>query len=177
MTHKDRPAVGLLEQVRNLFATLGKSRRPGYIGRLPYLLILRWFILLGIALRFLLHKSEYDGRVSPVVAAGLVALTLAVILSKWRIDPGVGSATWKALVVVVLDTAVISVVYLSTQRLQSDTFLFFFLPLLTTAEYLTTPWVVGLFVAITATFYGIIYQIHFVDHTAHMTLKEAFARV
>ncbi|MGA2148671.1 MAG: GAF domain-containing protein [Bryobacteraceae bacterium] len=106
-----------------------------------------------------------------------MALTLAVILSKWRIDPGVGSATWKALVVVVLDTAVISVVYLSTQRLQSDTFLFFFLPLLTTAEYLTTPWVVGLFVAITATFYGIIYQIHFVDHTAHMTLKEAFARV
>src|ERR1039457_5563316 len=177
MADKDPQAPGILEQARNLFATLDKPRRPGYIGQIPYLLILRWFTFLGIVLRFLLHSREYDGRVVPVVAASLVALLVAIILTKWRIDPRRGSALWKALVVVVFDTGVISVAYLSTQRLQSDSFLFFFLPLLTAAEYLTTAWIAGVFVAITAAFYAIIYHIHFVDHTADMTVREAFLRV
>jgi GAF domain-containing protein len=177
MAQKDRPLAGFLEQVRGQFALIDKPRRPGYIGRVPYLLILRWFILLGIGLRFLLHKSEYAGWVVPVVAASLVAFALAVILSKRRFELGQSSTAWKVLLLVVADTAVISVVYLATKRVQSDTFLFFFLPLLTAAEYLTTAWLAGVVVAFAAIFFGIVYQTHFVDYIADMTEREAFLRV
>jgi GAF domain-containing protein len=173
MAQKEPPAAGFWEQARDLFEILDSPRRPGYIGRLPYLLILRIFIVLGIAVRFLLYPGHFD----PAVAAWLVALVLVIVLARWPIQAGLGSTTWKTFVVVALDTAVINVVYWSTQHLQSDTYLYFFLPILSAAEYLRTRWVATVFGVITITFLWMVYIIHPVDTVAHMTLREALLRL
>ena len=66
---------------------------------------------------------------------------------------------------------------MATYRLQSDSFLFFFLPLILAAEYLPGRWIIPVFLVLTAAFWGIMYGLQPVDMDAHMTLKQAFLRV
>jgi GAF domain-containing protein/signal transduction histidine kinase len=158
------------------FAALNDFRQPGYIGKVPYLLILRWSTLLGIVLRSVLHRGEYDGRFYQLAASFAGALVLAIVMTRWPPDPG-GIRWHRILAVILLDIVTISLAYLSTQRLQSDFFLFFFLPLIAAAEYLPALWNGMVFLATTAALLLIMLQLHSVDSTVRMTMQEAFFRV
>lgn len=52
---------------------------PGFIGPIPYLLLLRWLILGGIWLRFVVHAEQYVGRYQwPLI---LVSIGVTAILT------------------------------------------------------------------------------------------------
>jgi len=160
---------------------LDDSRQPGHIGRIPYLLILRWFILLGIVLRFILDWFKYGVRTFGQPVAIALSTAGALILALWLtfrpLNPQASSITRKASVVIMLDIAIVYVAYLSTGNLQSDFFLFFFLPLISATEYLPDPVIVLAFFTTSAASFGLIYRLQISDKSANMSMPEALLKV
>ena len=164
-------------QWRTLLAGDEDFRKAGYIGRIPYVLALRWFTVFGIFLRFFMHKDEYAGRLDQIVASIVVALLLAVLLTFWPLRPGRRFHQIEVLAVILADISIIFVAYVASNRLQSDSFLFFFLPLILAAEYLPGRWITPIAIVLTAALWGVMYRLQPVDVDAHMTLTQAFFRV
>jgi GAF domain-containing protein/signal transduction histidine kinase len=162
---------------RDLVAVDKDARERGYIGRIPYILVLRWMTLLGMGLRFSLHWEEYIGHLQAVSISVGTALVLAVVLTIRPLRATGQFYKRKVFFVVLLDILIVSIAYLATSRLQSDFFLFFFLPLILAAEYLPAAWTFSVCGFVAAALYGIIYRLHSVDDVAHMTMREAFLRV
>jgi len=117
----------------------GPSRvgwRPGHLGPIPFLLVLRVLVAAGIVLRFWMHGWTQGHPVMFGVLGGVFIATslIAIFLRAGDGQPAQVAAIW--LVVVLLDVGVISGFYWLTQNPQSDFFLFYYLPLFTAAEYL-----------------------------------------
>src|SRR5208283_4444628 len=73
-----------LQPWRDLLIVDEDSRRPGYIGHIPYTLVLRWIVVLSIFLRWRLHALEYARQSLIVYASFWSSLLLAIILTAWR---------------------------------------------------------------------------------------------
>ena len=102
--------------------------KPGYWGAVPYLLYLRVLVVAGALLRFQLHPA---GHSQPWIAAGLVIALATAFVLNWHSGNQIAYS-----IVVSLDIAVVSWGYMSTHDAKSDFFLFYFLPILTAAEFL-----------------------------------------
>ena len=80
-------AGSIPHQRRSLLAGGEDLRKVGYIGRIPYALVLRWCTVLGIFLRFFTHRAEYAGGLDQIVISIVVAFLLAVLLTFWPLRP------------------------------------------------------------------------------------------
>jgi GAF domain-containing protein/signal transduction histidine kinase len=138
--------------------------RPGHVGPIPYLLILRLLVLAGVLLRFYLH----DGLETHPLGFGLALGTFVVATIVAGLHSGREELTKVRLVwgfIVALDIAVVSAFYWLTGNPQSDFFLFYYLPLFTAAEYLGGReqiggrYVVATFIASTCSFLAVILTI------------------
>src|SRR4051794_40225508 len=95
------------------------GREPGYFGGIPYLLLLRALIALGIWLRFELHGFAYHQSLAFLanVVGLFIALALAIVLHK------LSKASWAkqiCLSLILVDVMVVSFFYSSTQNVESD---------------------------------------------------------
>jgi GAF domain-containing protein/signal transduction histidine kinase len=106
----------------------------GNLGPVPYLLILRVLIALGIWVRFALYGAPDLPRWLLEVARGLliVSLLLAARLHGQQKSERTASL-FEALIAI--DVFTISVFYWATGNTESDFFLFYYLPIFTAAEY------------------------------------------
>ena len=116
---------------------------PGYWGRLPYLLILRVLGAIGLWLRF---GWDTDWPTPAMLAATLLIL-LAYILNTRRYK---STPRRTYILLVGADIAVVGTAYWYADRIDSDLYLLFALPIITAAEYLTATWVIV--AAVTSTF-------------------------
>jgi GAF domain-containing protein len=110
---------------------------PGFIGPIPYLLLLRWLILTGILLRFWLHKDEYTGSqwLLILLLSGLTII-LAFISTYVTTQPGLRGSKRIQGLFIASDILLISIFYLLTNNIQSSFFLFYYLPIFAATEYL-----------------------------------------
>ncbi len=129
-------------------------------------LALRWLVFGGVILRFAFHASEYSGWLSTTLLLSLSVLAIYTMgLSYFEI--GVFQSLFKNtsesrdygtfrthfyVFQVFVDIVLFSVLYLLTGRASSDFFLFYFLPLLASAQYLGVLGASLTFVAVTIAF-------------------------
>jgi GAF domain-containing protein len=120
------------------FAGLTLSQHePGFLGPLPYVLILRYFVAGAVAIRFILHRSQYtpDQWWDRLLVVGLIAATAAAATyvtfnSKLRRSRLLQTG------LILTDIGFISVAYWLTNNPESDFFLFYYLPIFAAVEYL-----------------------------------------
>src|SRR2546425_7169622 len=98
--------------------------RPGYWGTVPYLLLLRCLVVLGVWLRFQIHS---EAPLPLWTYAVLLAAILIAIGLHWR--PREKNSLY--ILLVGADVLVISAGYWFTGNVKSDFYLFYYLPLLT----------------------------------------------
>jgi GAF domain-containing protein/signal transduction histidine kinase len=125
---------------RDLLAREATISEPGFVGRIPYLLGLRWLILLGILLRFILFGArDVFGRWTPAILSIsliiMVVLTLAATYIYLIARPSLKHSVQVHGMFVWSDVLLISLFYWLTGSNKSDLFLFYCLPLLAAAEY------------------------------------------
>jgi signal transduction histidine kinase len=126
--------VSLGYKWNNYLLTQSETHTPGLIGGVPYLLVLRLFVILAVIVRFELPFSKWTGQHSDiwVVIATMSALA-AAFAWHWLRPP----ALHKLIpMFVALDVIAISRAYYLTDVPESDFWLFFYLPILTAAEFL-----------------------------------------
>ena len=110
--------------------------RPGFIGNLPYLAALKILIYFGAFLRFFFHKDEYIGTTQ--VLLGIIFAIWGVVIFldlKRQSFQNEDYQIWKWRIIC-LDILFISIFYYMTRKLESDFFLFYYLPIVASAEYL-----------------------------------------
>jgi GAF domain-containing protein len=151
---------------------------PGFIGPVPYLLFLRWLILLGIFLRFMLHRNEYSGGqwiliLSLIGVTGLLAFTATYLTAHTTLRR---SKRIRSLLVAA-DILLISFFYYLTRTVQSDFFLFYFLPIFIATEYLSGRAMLVVPVTITGAFAGVICLLFLKFPEPDSTLLDLFLRV
>jgi hypothetical protein len=103
------------------FFGISEELEPGFIRSVPFLLILRYLILVAIILRFSTHRTDYPLQAWHIVEFCGLGFRRSSILQ----------AT-----IVVLDTLLIASLYTVTLNPESDFFLFFYLPVLTATEHI-----------------------------------------
>ncbi len=124
---------------------------PGFIGSVPILLLLRALTLGGIVVRFWLHGKLSLMFFVLIGLALILGLIVAVITySKWKYFRRV------QILFVLGDIVLISAFYWLTTDLRSDLFLFYFLPLLTAAEYFDAWAVMAFGIVITCVFGAVV---------------------
>jgi|GEM_PF-2534010 len=144
----------LEELLEDLLKTEAAYSRPGFIGRIPFLLLLRVGVFLGIWLRFRLHEAEHREWVLPL----LIILNMAVVIAAAYVTFSVHRRSREIqYVFIIIDIVMISFFYWSTGLVQSDLFLFYYLPLLTAAQYLTAVGMVMVWGLIAAAFAGVLF--------------------
>jgi hypothetical protein len=122
---------------------------PGYLGPVPYLLVLRWVACIAVLSRFALEREQYvfvsSWCFSPAVVFTAVGFTL---LESRRTD----SAHRQFLdwFTILLDVGLISYFYVLIHQLRSDVFLLYCLPILYAAEYVGGLGLLGAFVLVSA---------------------------
>jgi GAF domain-containing protein len=147
--------------------------RPGYWGIVPYLLVLRCLVALGVWLRFRLHS---DQPLPDWTYAILVTAIATAIALHWR-----PRERYSRLVYALLagaDVLVISACYWFTGNVGSDFYLFYYLPLLTAAEFLSFRWILAAFCASTCAFAAVVFgmpvQPPYMDGTSFQVLTRVF---
>ena len=126
--------------------------KPGYWGNVPYLLVLRSLVAFGIWLRFQLHADH------PLPFWAALALLGAITLAVWlHLHPRQAYSRSIYGLLLLVDVVLISAVYWQTHRIESDFFLFYYLPIFTAAEYLSARWVVIAFFGSTLAFACVIF--------------------
>lgn len=122
--------------IRSTGIELGQHE-PGFLGPVPYILLLRYFVAIALALRFWLHRFQYTSAESSnrllivaLIAAITVCATGVAFSRKLRRSKKV-----QALFVLV-DIVFISIAYILTRNPESDFFLFYYLPIFAAVEYL-----------------------------------------
>src|ERR1019366_3223314 len=115
-----------------------KRHEPGFLGPIPYVLILRYFVAGAVILRFWLHKWEYnEGQwhqrllVFSLIALATISATYVTFFnSRLRRSPVVQA------LFILADILVISAAYGLTNNPESDFFLFYYLPVFAAVEFL-----------------------------------------
>lgn len=110
--------------------------RPGFIGSVPYLLLLRWLIFVGIGLRFTLFWDGHVGSPIPVLASIGMTGMLALAATYITLRPTLRRSRRIQSLLIASDILLVSILYFLTENPQSDLFLFYYLPLLTATAYL-----------------------------------------
>jgi len=115
----------------------GAISEPGFIGPVPYLVLLRWLIAGAVPLRFVLHRSDYsDSQWFLVLALIGLVLALAVTATLVTTHPALRRSKRIQGLFIVSDVLLISLSYFLTGNPQSDFFLFYYLPIFAATEYL-----------------------------------------
>jgi GAF domain-containing protein len=147
--------------------------RPGYWGAVPYLLVLRCLVALGVWLRFWIHS---DVPLPSWTYWVLLAAILTAFGLHWR--PREKSRLLYILLVAA-DIVVISAGYWFTGNAKSDFYLFYYLPLLTAAEFLSIRWIIAAFCASTVAFAIVVFGMPVLPLYAELnyTPEQIFARI
>ena len=147
--------------------------RPGYWSAVPYLLVMRCLVAFGIWLRFQLHSDEPLPGWTYGILVG--AIVVAVILH-WQPPERYSRPLYRLLVGA--DVLVISACYWFTGNVASDFYLFYYLPLLTAAEFLTFRWIVGAFSLSTLAFASVVFampvRLGYMDATPFQVFSRVF---
>ena len=129
------------------------SARQGYLGRIPYLLLLRWLVVGAIALRFILHRHDFVPNEWPLILSLVGLAVLVAFIDTWlTLRPSIQRPAWTAVALIVIDIVLISVFYRLTRNPDSDFFLFYYLPMFEATEYLGRKAILVTFVAIVTSF-------------------------
>jgi len=125
------------DTLRKVFSVSIGSTEPGFIGPFPYLLLLRWLILLGIAARFGIHWNEYspEKHIQILSLLGITAL-VALFATYVTIVPNIRRSRKLQGLFIGLDVSLITYSYFLSNNTQSDFFLFYYLPIFAANEYL-----------------------------------------
>lgn len=125
------------------------EHKPGFIGPVPYLLLVRWLICFGMLSRFLIHRAEYtDFQWKLVIALLLIAFMWAIFSTITTIKH---NRDFHKLIITI-DVLIISAGYILTKKFESDFYLFYYLPVFTAAEFLSIYSIVIVFLYITLAF-------------------------
>jgi GAF domain-containing protein len=119
-------------------AGLDSSRHePGFLGSVPYVLVLRYLITLAVALRFYVHRPQYSTLhwfhclliIAAFVAVNVVATYVAF-------NPALRRSQGLQGTLIIVDVLLISAAYWLTGQYGSDFFLFYYLPIFSSVEHL-----------------------------------------
>jgi hypothetical protein len=108
---------------------------PGYVGGVPYLLLMRWSVPLFVLLRLWADppRAGMFEHISALLFAALSAILATVITLRRSKSSSFGP---RGKLIVVTDVMLVSWIYAATQKPESAFFLFYLLPLCAAAEYL-----------------------------------------
>lgn len=151
---------------------------PGFIGPIPYLLVLRLAVITGIITRFILHKEEYQGHLWTwtLIAIGFAVVLAGVAIYVTRI-PELRRSRKLNQIFVALDILCISFFYWWTDNTQSDFFLFYYLPIFYAAEYIGNKAVLIASAGVTGSFASVIALLYFANPGSEGTPIDLFLRV
>jgi GAF domain-containing protein len=151
----------LVVRWNNLLGLNPGRHERGFLGRVPYILLLRYFISLAMISRFWLHRLQYTHQqwLVRMSISALIVLT-SVAATGVLLKPALRG--WRALQVVFIlaDITFISAAYYLTNNPESDFFLFYYLPIFATVEYLGDNWVVPAIGAIDAIMSVAVFSMH-----------------
>ena len=110
---------------------------PGFLGSIPYILILRYLITFAVAVRFSAHRSEYTPSQWLIRLTIITLIWLATLISTYvALKPALRRSRWIQAATILADIVLISVAYQLTGQYGSDFFLFYYLPIFASVEYL-----------------------------------------
>ena len=134
-----------------------RSPSPGFIGPIPYLLILRWLIIIGIILRLEVLNEGID-RAYPHIKSLVifVSLILGFLSAFLTFKSSLRFSRTLLIVIIYLDIITISVAYILTTKIESDFFLFYYLPIITAAVYFDTRKLIIVYGLVTGAFASVI---------------------
>lgn len=127
------PRARLDAWLRRLVPPAIGPRPPGYIGRVPYLLLLRWGVCVALVVHAALQTSRSSQEWAPVGMMWVVAVIVTLV------DRGGGEGrfrSWHQWVFIASDVSLLSWIYKTTKNPGSDIYLLYFLPILTAFEHL-----------------------------------------
>jgi GAF domain-containing protein len=123
-----------LEELGDLDPNL---REPGFLGSVPYILVLRYLITFAVALRFYVHRPEYSDlewfhRLLIIIAFVVICgfATYAAFRPTLRRSLRIQGT------LIIVDVFLISAAYWLTGQYGSDFFLFYYLPIFSSVEHL-----------------------------------------
>jgi hypothetical protein len=127
-----RKLPGKLQEKWRRFMNLPRGEHvPGFIAFFPYLLILRILVVFGALYRFWYHdRAAFDTPWPYLATVTLLILAFVSSLSRFR------NNRWLQGSMVVIDILSITGLYILTRTLESDFFLFYYVPIFSAAEYL-----------------------------------------
>jgi transcriptional regulator with GAF, ATPase, and Fis domain len=173
-----REVAIMVKRIINFLFPDDLIHEPGYIGRIPYLLILRWSIFFGAAVRFWIHRHEYSLNDWYIVEALLFSLFLvalaASIISFYK---NYRSSFYVNDMLISIDVILISACYMLTLQPQSDFYLFYYFPILVATEYLGVRGIITVSIFITVSFLTVILWFSSVVSKPVLTFKEILLRV
>jgi signal transduction histidine kinase len=111
---------------------------PGFLGPVPYVLLLRYFIAGAVIVRFWLHKPEYNDVEwwSRLLVFILILLATVAATYVTFFKPKLRRSQMLQAMFIMADVGFISAAYWLTNNPESDFFLFYYLPIFATVEYL-----------------------------------------
>lgn len=110
---------------------------PGFLGSIPYILILRYLIAFAVTARFSAHRSEYAASQWSIRVAIIALIWLATLIATYvALKPALRRSPWIQATTILADVVLISVAYQLTGQYGSDFFLFYYLPIFASVEYL-----------------------------------------
>jgi len=168
----------LISKWRQLFKIESVTAEPGFIGSIPHLLLLRWFVLCGIWLRFALHRGEYTvGEWSLIQSLIGVMGVLAITVTYVTTRPALRRSKRVQAIFIASDILLVSIFYYWTKNTQSDFFLFYYLPILTATEYLGRVAILAVPTAITCAFISVLALLLPKDPDPTLTFGSLVSRV
>ena len=151
--------------------------RKGHIGSVPYLSFLRFLVYGGAFLRFSFHKAQYSPQAWVLIIVALFTALLFATVEAFLSLRKEGDRTELQRFMVGADIVFISLLYYMTHVAESDFFLFYYLPILSTAEYLGTGEFRRTSVLVSAAFLAVLLLIHamnYVERSMVATLVTIF---
>jgi hypothetical protein len=112
--------------------TVGQQRRLGFFGPVPFLLVMRWAMLLAAAVRVSLDERRNAIVWGVLVAMGLLAVLNSILTLRSRHF----KHDYLQWAFILSDSLLVTFLVRWAQEPQSDVFLLYMLPLFTATEYL-----------------------------------------
>ena len=110
---------------------------PGFLGSIPYILVLRYLITFTVTVRLSAHRSEYTANQWSIRIIIITLIWLATLISTYvAVKPTLRRSRWIQAGTILADIVLISAAYQLTGQYQSDFFLFYYLPIFASVEYL-----------------------------------------
>jgi GAF domain-containing protein len=132
MSKRQDLRYSLLSTIDRLPLPKDTVSRPGFIGQVPYLLILRWAFFVGILLRFALFT--YTGNPALVYTSIVVTGILVLVNTYLAFRTNHQRSARAQAALIALDLILISLFYYWTGNPQSGLLMFYFIPVLTATE-------------------------------------------